>query len=78
LSVMLPRVQQRLTHSRFGSRGGEMPLFPYLPLILWTAMLQVMLDQAHDPNEQNSQCDPANAPMDPARVVRFQLVLASG
>jgi hypothetical protein len=37
LSAMLPRARHRLMHSR------EMPLFPYLPVIVWMGIIKVML-----------------------------------
>lgn len=27
---------------------GQMPLFPYLPAIVWVGMIKVMLDMTHD------------------------------
>ena len=29
-------------------RGGQMPLFPYFPVIVWVGMIKVMLDMTDD------------------------------
>ena len=39
---MLPRARHRLMHSR------EMPLFPYLSIIVWMGMTKVMLGATDD------------------------------
>ena len=48
-----------------------MPLFFYLPLIVWSGMVEIMLDTTHDPDGQNDQRDPANPMMDTASIIRF-------
>src|SRR4030095_14835082 len=49
LSVMLPRARPRLMHSR------EMPLFPYLPVIVWMGMIKVMLGATLDNDAQHDR-----------------------
>ena len=50
-----------------------MPLFFYLPLIVWTGMVEAMADATtHDPDERNGRGDPANPMMDDtARIISF-------
>ena len=46
---MLPHARERLIQSGFRSAvKGQMPLFPYLPAIVWVGMIKVMLDMTHD------------------------------
>lgn len=46
-----------------------MPLFFYLPLIVWTGMVEVMADATtHDPDERN-RGDPANPMMDDTAII---------
>lgn len=53
-----------------------MPLFPYLPFILWMGMIAVMLDPMHGPGEENVRRDPADPAMDPASIIPFPTLLA--
>jgi hypothetical protein len=53
-----------------------MPLFFYLPLIVWSGMVEIMLDTTHDPDGQNDQRDPANPMMDTASIIRFPMPAA--
>ena len=47
-----------------------MPLFFYLPLIVWTGMVEVMADATtHDPDERNGRGDPANPMMDDTAII---------
>ena len=64
LSVMLPRARHRLMHSR------EMPLFPYLPVIVWMGMIKVMLGATHDHDAQ-SMTDPTDLTMNRASIIPF-------
>src|SRR5262249_43976210 len=60
LSAMLPRARHRLMHSR------EMPLFPYLPVIVWMGMIKVMLGATHDHDAQ-SMTDPTDLNDEPRK-----------
>jgi hypothetical protein len=64
LSAMLPRARHRLMHSR------EMPLFPYLPVIVWMGMIKVMLGATHDHDAQ-SMIDPTDLTMNRASIIPF-------
>ncbi|MGA7387351.1 MAG: hypothetical protein WBW99_05390 [Pseudolabrys sp.] len=47
-----------------------MPLFFYLPLIVWTGMVVVVADATtHDPDERNGRGDPANPMMDDTAII---------
>lgn len=51
-----------------------MPLFPYLPVIVWMGMIEVALDATHDLDERNDahrKPDPTNLTMNPASIIRF-------
>jgi hypothetical protein len=50
-----------------------MPLFFYLPLIVWTGMVEVMAGATtYDPDERNGRGDPANPMMgDTASIIPF-------
>jgi len=63
LSVMLPRARHRLMHSR------EMPLFPYLPVIVWMGIIKVILGATLDHDAQS--IDPANLTMNTASIIPF-------
>jgi hypothetical protein len=52
-----------------------MPLFPYLPVILWMGMIQVVLGATHDHDAQSVD-DPANLTMSRAGVIPFRTPLA--
>ena len=61
-------VEQRLTHV------PKMPLFFYLPVIVWMGMIEVALDATHELDERSDahrKPDPANLTMNPARIIRF-------
>jgi len=47
-----------------------MPLFPYLPAIIWLGLIQLTLDATHGRREQDAQRDPADSVMD-ATIIRF-------
>jgi hypothetical protein len=64
LSAMLPRARPRLMHSR------EMPLFPYLPVIVWMGMIKVMLGATLD-NDAQSTTDPTDPTMNRASIIPF-------
>ena len=64
LSAMLPRARHRLMHSR------GMPLFPYLPVIVWMGMIKVMLGATHDHDAQ-SMTDPTDLTMNRASIIPF-------
>ena len=61
-------VEQRLTH------GPKMPLFFYLPAIVWMGMIEVALDATHDldgRNDAHRKPDPINLTMNPTSIIRF-------
>ena len=60
---MLPRAWHRLMHSR------EMPLFPYLPVIVWMGLIKVMLGATLDHNARMT--DPTDLTMDTASIIHF-------
>src|SRR5262249_31860427 len=59
---MLPRAMHRLMHSR------KMPVFPYLPIIIWRGMTKVMLGATDD--DAQSMVDPTDVTMNRARIQR--------
>jgi hypothetical protein len=63
LSAMLPRARHRLMHSR------EMPLFPYLPVIVWMGIIKVMLGATLDHDAQS--IDPTDLTMNTASIIPF-------
>ena len=64
------------TESIWGrARGKTMPLFPYLPVILWMGMIQVVLGATHAHDAQSVD-DPANLTMSRAGVIPFRTPLA--
>jgi hypothetical protein len=48
----------------------EMPLFPYLPVIVWMGMIKVMLGATHDHDAQ-SMIDPTDLTMNRASIIPF-------
>jgi hypothetical protein len=52
-----------------------MPLLPYLPVIVWMGMIQVMLGTTHDHDVQSVD-DPANLAMSRGSVIPFPVSLA--
>ena len=62
---MLPRARHRLMHSR------EMPLFPYLLIIVWMGMIKVMLG-ATDDHDAQSMADPTDVTMHRASIIPFR------
>jgi hypothetical protein len=62
------------TECRLGAdrEGKTMPLFPYLPVIVWMGMIQVVLGATHDHDAQS----PANLMMNPGNIVPFPRTLA--
>ena len=52
-----------------------MPLFPYLPVIVWMGMIQVMVGATHDHNAQSAD-DPANLTMNRGSIRPFPTPLA--
>lgn len=63
MSAMLPRARHRLMHSR------EMPLFPYLSIIIWMGMIKVMLGATDD--DAQSMADPTDVTMSRASIIAF-------
>ena len=61
---MLPRPRHRLMHSR------EMPLFPYLSVIVCMGMIKVMLGATLGHDAQ-STTDPTDLTMESASIIRF-------
>ena len=53
-----------------------MPLFPYLPLIVWMGLLEIVVGAMHD-REQDAQCDLANQIMG-ASIIPFPTVVSIG
>jgi len=47
-----------------------MPLLPYLPVIVWMGMIQVVLDAAHAQNGQSID-DPENLTAHRGRIIPF-------
>jgi len=70
LSAMLPRVRQRLTHSRIDSRGHNATGL-LLPYIVWSGMIEFVLDPTDDPDQQNAQRDLPSQIVDAPSVVPF-------
>ena len=54
-----------------------MPLFPYLPVIVWMGMVKVVLEAAHDFNAQPIT-DPTNPTMNSVSIIPFPTPLARG
>ena len=51
-----------------------MPLFFYLPVIVWMGMIEVALDAPQELDERSDayrKPDPTNLTMNPARIIRF-------
>jgi hypothetical protein len=53
------------------------PLFPYLPVIVWMGMVKVVLDAAHDLDAQ-PKTDPTNPTMNSVSIIPFPTPLARG
>jgi hypothetical protein len=53
-----------------------MPLFPYLPVIVWMGMIQVVLGTTHGQNGQSID-DPANLTVHPGSIIPFPMSLPS-
>jgi hypothetical protein len=53
-----------------------MTLFPYLPVIVWMGMIQVMLGATHDHDAQSVD-DPANLTTKRGTIVSFPTSLAA-
>jgi hypothetical protein len=49
-----------------------MPLFPFLPLIVWTGLLEFALNTAHD--DEQAQRDLANQIIDTPSIIPFPKV----
>ena len=49
-----------------------MPLFPYLPMIIWMGVIQVALGVTHDDDAQSAD-DPANLTMNRGTVVALRM-----
>jgi hypothetical protein len=47
-----------------------MPLFPYLPVIVWMGMIQVVLGATHDHDAQSVD-DPADLTTNPGSIIPF-------
>jgi hypothetical protein len=47
-----------------------MPLFPYLPVIVWMGMFRVVLGATHDRDAQSVD-DPANVMMNCGSIIPF-------
>ena len=60
---MLPRARHRLMHSR------EMPLFPYLSIIVWMGMTKVMLGATDD--DAQSMADATDVTVNRVRIIPF-------
>ena len=61
-------IEQRLTHV------PKMPLFFYLPVIVWMGMIEVALDAGHDldaRNDAHRKPDIINLKMNSASITRF-------
>ena len=57
---MIPPARLRLTHSEVRTdREGQMPLFPYLPVIVWMGVLKIVLGGAQYHEGQGTN-DPAD------------------
>jgi len=69
-SAIVPRVRQRLTTVLQIARC-KMPLFPFLPLIIWAGLLEFALNTSHD-DEQDAQRDPAKI-IDTPSIIPFQM-----
>jgi hypothetical protein len=52
-----------------------MPLFPYLPVIVWMGMIQVVLGATHKHDAQSGN-DPANVTMSRGSIVPFPTAFA--
>ena len=63
LSAMLPRARHQLMHSR------EMPLFPYLSIIVWMGMTKVMLGATDD--DAQSMADATDVTVNRVRIIPF-------
>ncbi len=50
-----------------------MPIFFYLPLIVWTGLIEVAMDATQDRDQQNAQRDPADLMMDGASIIPFPM-----
>jgi hypothetical protein len=55
----------------------EMPLFPYLPVIVWMGMVKVVLGATHDLDAQPIT-DPINPTMNSVSIIPFPTSLARG
>jgi hypothetical protein len=53
------------------------PLFPYLPVIVWMGVVKVVLDAAHDLDAQLIT-DPTNPTMNSVSIIPFPTPLARG
>lgn len=53
-------------------RGKTMPLFPYLPVIVWMGMVQAMLGATPDRDAQSVD-DPANLMMNDGSIIAFPM-----